>query len=70
MTDATKGVATHWKLQPSIICPGCSAVQIPNSTTMKSDMKTQVSIETTLEPYNPVDYFRLEPALHKWKAAV
>ena len=63
------------KLQPSIICmpqlqPWCSAALVPKLTTLKSGMKAQVNLETTIEPYDLVYYLGLEPTLHGWKAKV
>ena len=56
----TESVATHSsRLQPSIICMTklqhwCSAALVPKVMTLKSEMKAQVSIETTIEPHDSV----------------
>ena len=66
--DANETVTIHSSsLQPSIICmpqlkPWCLAVLVP---TLKSGMKTQVSLETTTEPHDVLYYLSLEPALHR-----
>ena len=62
--DATESLATHSsRLQPSIICmpqlqPWFSAALV----TLKSGMKAQVSLETTIEAHDLAYYLRLEPA--------
>ena len=74
--DATESAATHSsRLQPSIICmpqlqPWSSAALVPKFTTLKSGMKAQVSLETTIEPHDLVYYLGLEPVLHGRKAKV
>ena len=45
---------TKVRLQPSMICmrqlqPWCSAALVPKFTTLRSGMKVQIRIETTLE---------------------
>ena len=73
---ATESVATHsLRLQPSIICksqlqPWCSAALVPKFTTLKSGIKAQVTLETTIEPHDLVYYLGLEPVLHGRKAKV
>ena len=72
--DTTESVATHsTRLQPSIfrmpqLQSWCSAALVPKFTTLKSGMKAQVRLETTIEPYDLVYYLGLEPSLYGWKA--
>ena len=74
--DATESVATHSsRLQPSIIYmsqlqPWCSAALVPKFPTLKSGVKAQVSLETTIELNDLVFYLGLEPALYGRKAKV
>ena len=56
--DALESVATHsLRLQPSIICiPQLqpSAALVPKFMTMRSEMKAEISFETTIEPHDLV----------------
>ena len=55
---------------PSNDVPGCSAALVPKSTTLKSGMKAQVSLETTIEPRDLLYYLGLESALQGRKASL
>ena len=74
--DTNESVATHSsRLQPSIICmpqlqPRCLAALVPKFMTLKSGMKVQVSLKTTIEPQNLVYYLGIEPTLHGRKAKI
>ena len=65
MIAVTESVAKHSMPQ---LQPYCSAALVPKFTTLKSGMKAQVSLETTIEPHDLVYYFGLEPTIHGLKA--
>ena len=68
--DTTENMVTHSsRLQPSISCmfqlqPLYSAALVPNLITLRSGMKAQVKLETTIESYDLVYYLELEPVRH------
>ena len=64
-TTPLKVATQSTRLQPSIICTCqlkllCFAAQVPKFTSLKSWMKAQVSLETTIEPHELVYYLGLE----------
>ena len=82
--DATWSVATHSsELQPSINCMSVTIFMLDSSGTqihdpsLESEMKAQVSLETTFQPDDPVCYLKLQPVRlgkrmrpHRWTTIV